>query len=527
MTSKQFKTYCKIMDYVDSKDPELSALLRGTCSSMSLDSSKGKPGVTLLLPQDKAFRAKLEKLAYSDKTEDATKAANMLSALIIRDVFKTPADWKAKEASNSLWPSQIVEVATTSASEVTFKSGAKAVLDTEFKDASRRGNLAVWLLVSGEIPVTEDKPATMRSARPKGKVGAYDTGKTNQTLRFNIALAVENTYALYRQQLGKASAKCRDIYLEHSMSLVNYIMTVRKDNALMCEKVIPVISFDKIDFYVLLEPHKPEAPYLLDDDLINEWWAQRALHAVSPVQVIKEVEKQLLGQVGSSMVFTDRAKIWELLAGIRKKISQMADSRPRQIVEEIAKVYDELDDHNTIGGVGPIYSDSLHAYYAANKGLKMAQDELRYLTHGSFRNIESRPFDFGAFHELTNMIGEVLYATSAARAGTHKLLNKNAIKYLISPTENVYEIKIFLNSTLFMFVPMTSAEASNLKYKYSVARPDPTTSVLFNIAKDVYDQHQRLLPEPAESSAFITALLSLNVELLDPILKEELRKKFT
>src|ERR1700743_1507318 len=102
MSGKQFKTYCKIMDYIDAVDPELATLARGLCVDLSLNSFRRKPGITFLMPQDKSFRAKLEKLAYSDNIMEATKATEMLNALVIQDVFKTPAEWKTREVSNSL-----------------------------------------------------------------------------------------------------------------------------------------------------------------------------------------------------------------------------------------------------------------------------------------------------------------------------------------------------------------------------------------------------------------------------------------
>lgn len=530
MASKQFKTYCRIIDYVDAVDPELASIMRGTCADMPLGSLKGKPGITFLMPQDKAFRAKLEKLAYSDKTEEANKAADMLNALIIRDVFKSPSEWKSREVANSLLPSQVVDVDSVTAKEVVFKSGARAVLDENFKDSSRRSNLAVWKLVSGELPVTTDKPAQNKFTKHKGKTGAYEPGNLQtQSERFKIALAVENAYALCRLQheSNVTGHGHRDVYLEHSLSLISYILNVRNDSATLYEKVLPLISLDKLDFYLLVEPHRASGQYLLDDALIHEWWVQRNSHVCSPSKVIQEIERLLSSGTGA-LVYTNRALILEKIADARQRIGQVADYRPRNSVDEIAKVYEELESSNTIGGAGPIYPAALAQFYASEPGLKMIQDELRYLTFGAFKTLEANAFDFGAFHELTNMIGECLHAASADdRARMHKLLNKNMIKYLISPSENVQEIKIFLYSTMFMFIPLTNSEASNLKYKHSIQRPNPSNIVVFNIAKDLYIQHQRLMaPGSPANTDIVAALRSLNIETLDPVLKEELKRKF-
>ena len=91
----KFKVHCKIIDYVEQQDPELAQIIRAVCADGALTSLKGKPGITFLMPLDKAFREKLLKLATSDNYEDVDKANDMINALIIRDIFRSPADWMA------------------------------------------------------------------------------------------------------------------------------------------------------------------------------------------------------------------------------------------------------------------------------------------------------------------------------------------------------------------------------------------------------------------------------------------------
>lgn len=531
MSGKKFKTFCKIYDYVASVDSELAEILRGVCADVVLGSTRGKPGITFLMPQDKAVRKKLSDLAYSDNVKDANAASDMINAMILRDVFKAPADWMAKkdDIPNSLYPAQHVEIDGVSGKDIIFKSGAKATLDTDFKDASKKGNLAVWKL-TGEIPVTTDKPAKLKYAKMArgAKTGGYEVASIeSQSERFKIAIAVENTYALHR--LAGPAAGQADPFLAHSMSLVNYIMHVRNDTELMYSRVLPLLSFDKIDFYLLVEPHKPSGEHLLDDMLIREWWAQRAQHQCDPAAVMREVQ-EMLERPGTqtAAVYTGREQILDKLAGLRQHLGSFIDSRPRGCIDEIAKIYAELEQTNALNGLENIFPADLAAYYAAEPGLKMMQDELRYLTYGAFKRLESEPqFDIGRYHDLLNMIGECLYAGSSVdRDAQHKLLNKTSIKYQISPTEKVQEIKIFVYSTMFVFIPLTAAEAADLKQKYTISRPDPSNIVVFNIAKDLYIQHQRLISVPGPNSAdLIAALKSLRVETLDPVLREELRRK--
>lgn len=534
MTSKQFKTYCRIIDYIDQTNPDLAAIIRGTCADLPMGSLKGKPGITFLMPQDKVFISKLEKLAYSEKTDEATKASDMLNALIIRDIFKTPAEWKSREVANSLMPSQVVEVESTTAKEVIFKSGAKAVLDTNFRDASRRQNLAVWTLISGEIPVTTDKPA-QRLGKGKPKVGSYDPGDIqSQNKRFKIALAIENTYALSRLQheYGTSTSAHSDAYVDSVLSLINYIYNVRKDSSLLYERVLPLISLDKIDFYILIEPHKSTGPYLLDDTLINEWWLQRNSIPCNSANVVSIIENLLTAPAATSspyLVYSNRKELLERIHGVRTELGHFIDARPRQCINTIAQYYQELEDTNQITGLGPVYPEPLANYYKSEKGLKFIQDELRYLTYGAFKRLEVEGFDHGAFHELTNMIGECLYSASETdRARNHKLLNKNILRSHLSPSENVQEIKIFVYSTMMLYIPLTRAEANGLAVKYSVTRPDPSRIVVFNISKDLYIQHNRhISASNAATQDIIAALQSLDINSLDPILRQEIQKKFS
>ncbi|QYB17608.1 polyprotein pp62-like protein [Pacmanvirus S19] len=535
MSAKKPGTFCSIPRYLDAHDREFLELVEATCTGGSLTSTRGRPGTTLVIPQDKAYRKKIADLAFSDKVEDANKASDMINALIFRGVYKSPGDWISQkdDIPNALYPPQHVEIDSASGKEIVFKSGARAVVDTDFKDSSKKGNLAVWKLISGEIPVTSDKPAKLKYAKiQKGKTGGYAVDNMiSMGERYKIAVAVENAYRLHelqRRSGASLNGGHKDIYLEYTLSLVNYIMNVRKDTDLMYEKVLPVLSFDKIDFYLLVEPHKFNGSYLLDDALIHEWWLQKSPQ-INCRDIMKQVESMLAGGNGA-LCYSNRSAIMDALAVIRQKLCNQIDSRPRACVDEIAKLYDDFEKSNTLPGLdGKVYPNGISTYYMNEPGLKMIHDELRYLTYGAFKRLELEPtFDDSRYNELVNMIGECLHAASSVdRAGAHKLLNKNSIRYLISPTEKIEEIKIFVYSTMFMYMPMTETEAMNFSQKHSISRPDPNNIVVFNIAKDLYIQHQRVLSDSVGSNtkSIAEAIRSLNIDMLDPALRDELKRK--
>lgn len=540
MASRKFKTYCRITDYMDSVDSEFSELIRGTCADLALNSTKGVPGKTLLWPQDKAYKEKIAKLAYSDKVEDANKASDMINALIIRDVFKAPSEWLARkdDIPNSLMPSQRIEIDSVSGNEVIFKSGAKAVLDKDFQDASRKKNLAVWKLSGGEIPVTSDKPATHKySKMNKGKTGGYDVSNlASQSERFKIAVSVENAYVLHELARRTGGGQKHDnIYLRYTLSLIKFLRKSCGDEFLY-NNILALLSLDKVDFYILLEPHKFGGQYLINDMLIHEWWVNKDLN-FDMSSCIEEIDSMLKPNMVKPeykqyLAYSGRDRIMEALSQIRLGSCQNIDARPRNCVEIVDKIYDALDQTNAIGGLGPIYPPGISAFYANEPGLKMLHDELRYLTFGAFCQLEEdRHFDMGKFHELVNMIGDYLHAaTKEDKCRVTQLLNKNCIKYQIAPIEKIQEIKIFINSTMFMHFAMTYEECKNLE---SVTkRPNPNNIKLFNIAKVIhmrlYAQHRRLLQtyqseQPSKDVANL--LMSLDVKTLDPLLLDELRKK--
>lgn len=533
MAARKFKTHCRIQDYIEAADPEFAEIIRGTCSDMALGSTKGKPGITFLLPQDKSLRKKIADLAYSDKIEDANKAGDMINAMIFRDVFKSTSDWVSKkdDIPNSLFPAQHVEINTASGKEIIFKSGAKAVLDENFKDSSRKSNLAVWLLTTGEIPVTTDKPATLKYAkRPRAngsaKTGAYEmTSERSKSYRSMIALEVEKEYANYRRDLNPFSqtGQKRNVYNEYTINLINYILNVVNDSHLVYDKLLPLISFDVTDFYLLVEPHKFGGDYLISDTLIREWWDQRDKHHCNQQNIAAQIENLLLNGSGC-LVYSDRVGVLKAIDEVRTKLQQNILYKPRQCIDEIKKFYNELESENTINGRGPILPPGLHKYYKSEPGLKFIQDEVRYLTYGMFKMSELDPlFDLQRLNNDLNKIAESLFYDQTGNK-MPQLLNKAKIEAFINPTHQITEINMFVNSTMFLYIPMTKSEASNLEQKYSVKRPNPENIVIWNMSKDLYIQHNRVLTS-ANNGAAIKAINNINFNNLDPQTRELLKKQ--
>lgn len=504
MANKGFKAFCRIDDYVESVDPDLAAIIRGTCADMTLRSTKGKPGITFLMPMDKAFRDKLSKMAFSDKAEDVVKACDMINALIIKDVFKKGSDWAAhkEDIPNSLMPPQHVEITKITDKEIEFKSGAKAVLDEGFKDASKKSNLAVWKLVSGEIPITADKPASLKFVRKikvmgeKGKkVGSYEMiDRISQSTRHKIAIIVENMFAAHLQsgQLGadiiggfhqRFGSSVRNVFLEQILSLVHYIRDSHAE--LYHQKVLPMLSLQAVDFYFLLEPHRAEGDYLIPDHVIQDWWATK--QQINLLDVMKcisdDIDACKDGKYASSVDL--------VLEAINKERNRLdvVGMAMRSLPEMICTVYKKLEQENKIGEVDGIYPDALAAFYKQNPCLKIAQDELRFVARIKFHELFQQ-FDMSAYSYLLNLIGEYLHRPSEQKL---VLLNQNTARHLIQPSNDLTTVKSFVQSTYFLYIALSKQKCLAFPYKNVASQPDVSSGSIWNIQKNVFAQHERLL----------------------------------
>jgi hypothetical protein len=493
--SKDQTAFCRIIDYVEKKDSELAELFKATCADMSLGSLRGKPGITLLMPTDASFKKKLSELVYSSDPAQASKACDMLNALILRDVFKTPSDFRGKQVANSLYPSQLI-AAKVEGNKVSFGS-AHAVVDSEFKDSSKRQQLAVWKL-SGEIPVTTDQPAKLepsgysKKGKGKGKTGGYmPSSEQSRTLRWQIAVVVENEYAMERLKVESGSAVSDCPYLKYTLSL---LLWLEKNAPEQLENVLPLVAFDKLDLYLLLEPHKSGGVYLLSDSSVDAWWNARPLVSDCSSGIAKVNE--LLNN-GSAAVFTNRKGILSAVQSLRKPALDQLNAQPRKAVEMLEEIYMKVSASNSIEGVKGVWPEQLAALYKSQPRLKMLQDDLRYVTFTAFAQLEeSKQFDHGKFNEVVNLIGEGLHAfTDEEVSRACVVLSKNPLRFGIDISSRVAEISKFINSTVFLFVPLTNAEANELP-KTVINHPrggESLNKMLLNFQKAVYTRHNRVL----------------------------------
>ncbi|QJX72106.1 polyprotein [Faustovirus] len=560
--SKKLRAFCNILDYLDEAEPEVAQLFRLTCMSGALSNLKGKPGLTLLLPSDAETRKKIAKLANSDNPTEAMSANNILSAHVLKDVFKSPSDFANKRDDVPNLLNQHVEIDSINGDEVKFKSGAVAKLDKRFIDSSRGSRLAVWSL-KGEINVTSDKPAKLKYMKKKpGKEGGNGSNPATNKLRRAIISAIENAYYLdatnasprvdkvggddltgellamdilpeYTYDILKPApiSAIRDAFLEYTLSLVNFVVNVRKDKKLFFDVIAPVLSLQKADIYNLLEPYKND-DHLIPDALVEDWWKTRPVFDF--LSVANQIPDLLNegSKFSSAALYKSRMDILGEIDRIRVEITDATQSNPRAIVDKIIEVYRELAENNRIGTIGNVFPDALAEHYRRNPLLKLLQDEMRYCGYLGFISLEGEPFDAAKYDELLNAFEAYAGAinTPEDAASSARLLNSKVIRYAIAPTERYIEVNIFLHSTHFMYVPLTVDEMMKFPYKNIITKPNPDKLRIFNIEKAGYLARTKLFNAAGATASSsdlvenIKVLLGVNPANVDPALKDIIAK---
>ena len=524
--SNKFKVFCRITDYLEQHHPRVHQLVQGLCLFNAINGTKQKPGVTLVVPTEESLISKIEKLAHSSDIADTEKAANMILAMIFQDKFVTPSDWSAKKpVINMQFPPQIVEISSGTGNSVTFKSGAIAEPAKTFIDGTHKKKLAVWVLKSGEIPPTNDKPAdrdTMKklanTKAPISKAGGYQPTLTDmQSVRFKIAMLVENQFVLKQKSvrgggwfLGSVDT---DPYCDAVCSLICVIGDDAFYNKDLLADIAPIISWGKMDFYFLVEPHKLDVTnYLIPDDVIDKWWNHnQTFNPTNCYDRARSLITQACARGSAATLNTNgRAKLHE---AVREEIgivtqAQMAKYRT-ELIPAIRRVYTQLETQNAIGSVKKVLPERLCQYYSAQPGLKMLHDELRYIGRSTFETICSGAFDDGKFNWFVNKIGDVLRAvTEEERKVQHILLSESSARSQIQPVEIGNEIGIFVNSVFFVYFHREQNELEGIA-KFVTVKPREGVCKYYNPLNEELQLHQRILGDAGVNSELVRELKKL------------------
>ncbi len=468
------RAWCRIIDYLDAEHPNVASVVTSCCANYSLGAAKGKAGVTFIMPND-ALLKKLNTLVMSSSPADLDKANDIVNAHVFRFALKTAADWMANKDNlpNALSISQHVELESADNSGIKFKNGAKAVLDTDFIDGSRKRNLAVYKLVSGEISVTTDK-----NAKPNaGQLDASKKGSGDNTVsRSQRCSAVAAIGAIYKAEAVRKhagiNAITRAIY-----SLVSVMMNSDKD--WFRDSVMPLVSKNHFTLFALVEPFRQDG-HLVPDHLIAEWLTHgRNGDFTCSRSHIASVDASMLAlaQTGNAAIYTNNAGVIAEINKIRGEVFSKR-GKPKSIITEIEKHYDILERTNTIGSISNVYPSAFAAWLQSNIGLKISYDELAFCTYMSFDQIESRG-DARSYNSDIMRVGSCLVAAdSNARAKARLLLRKTLATAVSVDEATIERVLTFVCSTCFLGVPVRAAVSKN---SVTVYPPPSAIGVIFDI----------------------------------------------
>lgn len=448
----QLSKQCRIFQWVEAQDPAFAGAIRDLCLEGALSPGGRSAGVTFLYPKDKAYREEIVDKAYSDEADDAVK---LIESLIIPDALLTGADFNRRAVGSRLGVKYTVESAD--ASKVKLAGGVELAPAEDFRPLARRsGEIAVWVVTKGRLPLTGEKysaPAPVRRAKAGGARYGGDNGLNDRQL---LATTTEGEFDRCMKQ-----DRCRthNPYLAKVVSLLNYL---KANNAELLQTVMPVLDYDPVvTFYLLLEPYKSTGDYLIPDSVLfgqgawngadaygNAVEEYKAVFRSMPTQQAMTATDPQSGQPAVPYVFRDRAAVMAQVDVVRQQI--VNGQNPRQAPQMVQDVYAVLATQNSIQGMSPILPDATLRALSGSK--KLWQDELRFIVHEALQTMRQMPV------YTTDVFASIVRDLRTAWPGNNygdeiRLSNIADLRSNVAPRNEYLLLLKFVNSTDFLYMP--------------------------------------------------------------------------
>lgn len=534
------KSYPSILEYLENEDPVLADVFRDCCMENMLSSTR-RSGVTLLRPVDDSFRKKLVEGSLGDPTEKKM-AAKHIAALIIPINLRNAEDFNLNRSMLQNGIRQMVEVTSVKGGVITFANGSTASKDNRFKDASKDSNLNIYDITGNGLPL--DAPAAERSARPtrgggnSSKRGGYEIeqSRINKDLRFKIAVQIENIYSR-----DKMSGKRSNAFVECAYSLVYFVLSRCGDetrNNIFLGRMLPYVAYQEIDFYFFIEPHatQQEDDYLVPTSIIAEWWREHnegGIEGFSMKNIRQTIDGIISNQRSDSAAIYGGDKVRKhLLDEIQNMREVVTESGVRYAVDSVIDQYKKMSTTNSIGNIKHVFPSNIASKYRSNPIRKLMEDELRYVTYKIFRRYDSGGFVRDNYENILGMIGN--YMHSAPSEANLRILNPNKIELSVDARSNVSEACSFVQSTNYMFIPLTQTEAAyvNEEMYGKTTRPDIESENIWNTTLDLHERMGTLVDSRPTSNAnekakqMLENLYKNDASNLDPKMKGILDEMF-
>lgn len=534
--------FTNVEAYIRGKYREFSDLLEYCDLYRVMQTRPGSDGITVIIPRDETMK-KIRELSFSPDTKKVGDACELLLAHIIRKGVTSADGWKDENIGDSRYPSQRIRAKVTSKGVELQSADGKVYAtikkDEEFRVAFR-DRLAVWNVVTGDMREEkgDDAPPKMHGRRgPREKMpvtGGYELEQAHyDTARFKIGVTAENEFVV--QQMCRAASPIPPVcpFQSYVISFARFAQEKYPDLFYQC--ILPLIRFRMIDFYTIFEPHRsaPRDQYLIPDVPINEWWETFKFTRVLMADVMSFrgwVDQQIATAATQYPQVAIYAKMEDLIHeidGIRVGVTPALQNQA-QIAPAIYSIYDAFANSNKIGALADIYPPMLADYYRSHPRFKLAHDELAFVTEPIMIRLCMAPvFNLDQFRHVVTMIGNVMHANSVPDIEKVLPLTSPA-KLSLQNDALIEEIRVFVNSTMFLWIPITSETMKNYPIESATTRPE-TTDVLYNTDFALKLHHERLYHDISSQLSDINK--KMFVSMMDSIkpeqITEALRAKLT
>ena len=437
MPRKPKQAYCNFKKYLEEQHPEFHELLEMACVNFS---TRGTTGVTIFLPHEQTVKDLLQK-TETENPANLEKVTDIVSNHVIKILCRTGPDVKNNKDVFVNAEGFLIGVKSTTADSVTFDNGLVAKASS-FNDASKSKKFAVWQMQApGTITNTGKKiDLSKLRAHKKNSKGAKVGGgladikyEETQTVRFNVAHLVESCHKVCIS-IGKQHP-CS--YICALVSLCNYVAD-KHPNAFK-NQVLPNLVFHQYGFYKLVQPYcGKHVNRNVSDNIIAEWASTYTMFSKPTKEDLEKFKKNTIN-CNTSLV---------------------------KNVDELLNAAQTQPDNISMNG-NRIVTDILECYKSANQNahgaFDLASDELFYCFCKNWNNGASN--NLTKFNNLIDLVVDYQYK------GHLSLVNDGVLKYIIRPTEHIDQIKEFMDTCAFLYVPLCRNDLKkinndNLKANY-------------------------------------------------------------
>ena len=460
-----------IIHYLTQSHPEFYELLEVLCQGELINQLRLSG--TLLLPDNKLLE-ELTNMANDHDSED--QASRLLNALVSQLVLTTTGDFNTHRDNIPNLLEQRILVKYVRGDRVELTCGAILTPLNDFTLYKQSiGKFMVWNLSESLIP-TDGPEAVKFDPETLGKSTKPVVNHQSRSMRTNIARKVETSYMQERINFNNSPSyddagnrmRSRDPYLETVMSLVHYIIKQGCYENILYEKVLPMISYDKSDFYLLVEPYKESNNYLLPDKLIYDWYNSRM-----KVPNVGNIMNQIDTLYTKKQKYTD-CLLYCNLEGAMKQVEngrqQFRKKKvgPNNIVSALEGLYGAYFKAN-------ILPTKLIEYYGEPK-YKLYEDEFRYQIFQWFDRFEyNHEFDRNLFNRIMGVIRDY---TQSDRIKPYML---RPFERDLSSLEKTNDISIFMCSSHLFYLPITNNILNNYPHSHSLQKPRTVSNKIYNI----------------------------------------------